>query len=277
MNSDFAKRSPVTVAERPYPFPSRTRKSSSPAPKILRGQLLGKIGRRRALWHLGTFLAVGYSRHVERTPLSPCPWLLEAAGTIETRRPTQPSRCGADPAQPELRAAERLDRCLVGGPCQVREFRERMLGPLAESMAPRQPVGSPAALSSAATPRQPTRWRLVFGVILVAGLVVFASGPLLSGLTGMVSPAPSEAASPELSPPPSAASPTPTPSAQPSIAPSPTPTPSASSSGATYTVKSGDTLSIIGTKTSRNWKEIAKLNGIEAPYKIRVGQVLLLP
>jgi hypothetical protein len=39
----------VTPAERPYPFPSRTRKSSSPAPKILRGQPLGKIGRRRGL------------------------------------------------------------------------------------------------------------------------------------------------------------------------------------------------------------------------------------
>ena len=39
----------VTQAERPHPFPSRTRKLSSPAPKILRGQPLGKIGRRRGL------------------------------------------------------------------------------------------------------------------------------------------------------------------------------------------------------------------------------------
>src|SRR6476469_8154858 len=39
----------VTLAERPYPFPSRTRKSSSPAPKILRGQPFGKIGRRQDL------------------------------------------------------------------------------------------------------------------------------------------------------------------------------------------------------------------------------------
>src|SRR3989440_8149883 len=37
----------VTLAERPYPFPSRTRKSSSPAPKILRGQPFGNIGRRQ--------------------------------------------------------------------------------------------------------------------------------------------------------------------------------------------------------------------------------------
>src|SRR4051794_18415161 len=39
----------VTLAERPHPFPSRTRKLSSPAPKILRGQPFGKIGRRRDL------------------------------------------------------------------------------------------------------------------------------------------------------------------------------------------------------------------------------------
>src|ERR1035437_8845105 len=37
----------VTLAERPHPFPSRTRQLSSPAPKILRGQPFGKIGRRR--------------------------------------------------------------------------------------------------------------------------------------------------------------------------------------------------------------------------------------
>ncbi len=37
----------VTLAERPHPFPSRTRKLSSPAPKILRGQPFGNIGRRQ--------------------------------------------------------------------------------------------------------------------------------------------------------------------------------------------------------------------------------------
>src|SRR4026208_750553 len=45
----------VTLAERPYPFPSRTRKSSSPAPKILRGQPFGKIGRRQDLVLSGGF------------------------------------------------------------------------------------------------------------------------------------------------------------------------------------------------------------------------------
>src|SRR3546814_9208127 len=45
--SSQLKNIPVTLAERNHPFPSRTRKLSSPAPKILGGQLPGKIGRRR--------------------------------------------------------------------------------------------------------------------------------------------------------------------------------------------------------------------------------------
>ena len=49
-------RIPVTLAERPYPFPSRTRKLSSPAPKILRGQPFGKIGRRQDFSVLRTTL-----------------------------------------------------------------------------------------------------------------------------------------------------------------------------------------------------------------------------
>lgn len=44
----------------------------------------------------------------------------------------------------------------------------------------------------------------------------------------------------------------------------------------TYTVVSGDTLSKIGTKTGVNWKVIAELNGIKAPYIIKKGQVLKL-
>jgi len=38
---------PVVQAKRVHPFPSRTRKLSSSAPMILRGQLRGKIGQCR--------------------------------------------------------------------------------------------------------------------------------------------------------------------------------------------------------------------------------------
>ena len=45
----------------------------------------------------------------------------------------------------------------------------------------------------------------------------------------------------------------------------------------TYVVKSGDTLSKIGKALGFDWKEIAELNGIKAPYRINVNQVLKLP
>ena len=44
----------------------------------------------------------------------------------------------------------------------------------------------------------------------------------------------------------------------------------------TYTVKSGDTLSLIGSKVGVAWTTIASLNGIKAPYTIYPGQVLKL-
>ncbi len=44
-----------------------------------------------------------------------------------------------------------------------------------------------------------------------------------------------------------------------------------------YTVASGDSLSRIGSKLGVSWKEIANLNGISSPYRIRVGQVLQVP
>ncbi len=57
--------------------------------------------------------------------------------------------------------------------------------------------------------------------------------------------------------------------AAPSVAPSERP--------ATYTVKSGDTLSGIADEFGTTWQEIAKLNKLENPGRLRVGQVLQLP
>lgn len=44
-----------------------------------------------------------------------------------------------------------------------------------------------------------------------------------------------------------------------------------------YVVVPGDTLSGIGVKTGHNWQDIAKLNGINAPYTIYPKQRLALP
>lgn len=42
-------------------------------------------------------------------------------------------------------------------------------------------------------------------------------------------------------------------------------------------VRKGDTLAKIGKRYNVDWKEIAQLNGIKAPYKIYAGDTLLLP
>lgn len=49
------------------------------------------------------------------------------------------------------------------------------------------------------------------------------------------------------------------------------------SGGSTYTVKSGDCLSAIGAALGVDWREIASLNGLSAPYTIYTGQVLKIP
>lgn len=71
-----------------------------------------------------------------------------------------------------------------------------------------------------------------------------------------------------------------TPSAAPSASPSPTtapPTPGFSPGG-TYTVQTGDSLSLIGDKVGVSWLLIAQANGIAGPdYVVQVGQVLVIP
>lgn len=299
MNSDFAKRSPVTVAERPYPFPSRTRKSSSPAPKILRGQLLGKIGRRRALWRPGVFFAAAFKRRLfgyppimEAQQSKPCPWLLDDAGAIEPGRPRAPSRCGADAARGELSNQIRERRCLVGAECEIRAFREAVLGELAETLAPQQPTGDAALLhgdgAEQLTAGQP--WGRILLVAVLAALLVVGGGPIMSAARPIIdsligaagaSAEPSAAASDSATP---LATPTATPSA--SVTPSPTPTATAtpapsSDSGTTYVVKRGEGLYSIACSLPIGcgaWKEIAELNGIPGPdYVIKRGQVLKLP
>lgn len=45
----------------------------------------------------------------------------------------------------------------------------------------------------------------------------------------------------------------------------------------TYAVKEGDTITGISQKNGLNWKLVAKLNKIKAPYTLSAGQKLLLP
>lgn len=56
-----------------------------------------------------------------------------------------------------------------------------------------------------------------------------------------------------------------------------TETPATPTDGTTYTVKAGDTLADIGLSLGIDYTEIAKLNNIEPPYTLEVGQVLKIP
>ena len=229
---------------------------------------------------------------------TPCPWLLDPSGAITVTPSRTLSRCGADPARPELAKATRAERCIVGGDCQIRQAREAQLGTLATSLAPRQPVGDAAVISSAALPRTSSGspWLRVLLVVVLAGIITVASGPvagavgpivtsIIGSLTtpGEATPTPSIEVTPTSSP---TESPTPSPSVSPSASPPPSPSPSPSPTGSpdapkTYVVRSGDTLYDIAMSLGLGpdgYKQIAALNNIAGPaYVISPGQVLKLP
>ena len=72
----------------------------------------------------------------------------------------------------------------------------------------------------------------------------------------------------------------PTPTAAPSATPAPTAAPPSPTfaPGGTYTVRPGDSLSLIGDKVGVPWLQIAQANGIAGPdYIVQVGQVLIIP
>ena len=224
---------------------------------------------------------------------TPCPWLLDPSGAITVTPSRTLSRCGAEPARPELAKATRAERCIVGGDCQIRQAREAQLGTLATSLAPRQPVGDAAVISSAAPPRPSngSPWLRVLLVVVLAGIITVASGPvagavgpivtsLIGSLTapGEATPTPSIEATPTSSP---TESPTPSPSVSPSASPSPSPSPSGSPVVPnTYVVQRGDSLYSISATLNlgeNGVQDLIRLNGITDPTKIRPGQVLKLP
>ena len=72
----------------------------------------------------------------------------------------------------------------------------------------------------------------------------------------------------------------PRPRPRPRPQPTPRPTPEPSPDHQTYTVSSGDCLSLISGKvygTSVRWPEIAQANGLSDPYTVVAGQTLTIP
>ena len=81
---------------------------------------------------------------------------------------------------------------------------------------------------------------------------------------------------------PSGGDPTAAPPAATAKPPAKTPKPTTGSGGTagtagTYQVRSGDTLSGIAAKNGTTWQVLARLNGLDDPRKLKVGQVLELP
>ena len=172
----------------------------------------------------------------------------------------------------------------MGGACQIRQAREAQLGTLATSIAPRQPIGDAAVISDADLPRPSngSPWLRVLLVVVLAGVITVASGPVASVVGPFVTSIVGALTTPsEATPTPSAeATPTASPSESPSPTPSPTPSPSPSGSPEvpkTYVVRSGDTLSGIALSLDISMANLIALNGITDPNKIKPGQVLKLP
>ena len=177
----------------------------------------------------------------------------------------------------------------MGGACQIRQAREAQLGTLATSLAPRQPVGDAAVISSAALPRPSngSPWLRVLLVVVLAAVITVASGPvagvvgpivtsIIGALTtpGEATPTPSIEATPTSSP---TESPTPSPSVSASPSPSPSGSPVVPN---TYVVQRGDSLYSISATLNlgeNGVQDLIRLNGITDPTKIRPGQVLKLP
>ena len=117
----------MTLAERPHPFPSRTRKLSSPAPKILRGQPFGKIGRRQDFCvsggrRPGRALAAVTARSAPRLSFEPMTDDGRARGATPSA-PVDAGRRAAGPPVTHLPVPRSSPTAAGGAPSPSREHR----------------------------------------------------------------------------------------------------------------------------------------------------------
>lgn len=232
-----------------------------------------------------------------------CPFLLSADGAWRSATAARDHRCTAVTPPAPLAAEKQRRLCLTAGhvTCATYLAAEAVRAPSAARTARRPvPRTTPVLLDPSRIGTglpalgRSTLWGQgwLVGLLAVAFLALLVArfatlGPSnpspssSAAALGSASPSPTATAratataSPTQSSPPSA-SPTlvPTGSTPP---PSATPTPSASVSGATYTIKSGDTLGAIAARFGTTVKILEQLNGITDPRRIHPGQVLKLP
>jgi LysM repeat protein len=227
-----------------------------------------------------------------------CPYLVAADGTWRAATAQRAHRCGAlDPPAP-ISATKQRSLCLVAEHVTCPTYLAAVEA--VEAVVPRGraaarfpiPRVTPVVLERggpAVSPAILARQRglaqgallVLMGIALVAILVARVGSPASpGGAVASPSPVASPGASPSTRPSPSA-SPAPSPSPSPSAAASPSPSaaqPSASPTPRrTYTVRSGDNLSSIAARFETTVAVLARLNKIDDPSVIRVGQVLVLP
>jgi len=241
-----------------------------------------------------------------------CPYLATVDGTWRSATAVRDHRCMAVSPPVQLAAEKQRRLCLVDRHVDCATYGAAVAGHASIGHADRsRPIArmTPVILDHgrfdlhlptlrADRPTGQAALVVVLGIAFVAILLARPSGepgaiigPGSSGAataaptTGAATDAavPSPSAAPASIPPeeterPSATDP---PGSSSSAAASAAPSPGASSdpatSGATYRVKSGDTLSAIAARYGTTTRILVQLNGIADPSRLKVGQVLKLP
>jgi LysM repeat protein len=230
-----------------------------------------------------------------------CPYLIAAEGTWRAATPQRAHRCGALEPPAPIATAKQRSLCLAAEHVTCPTFIAAT--DAVEAVAPRHrtarfpiprvtpvvlerggPTLSPAILARQRGLAQGALLALM-GIALVAILVARVAGPgNPAGAVASSSPS-VDASVPASARPSPSPSPAPSPGPSPSAAPSPSPSPGPSTAPAssspsprrTYTVRSGDNLSSIAARYGTTVAVLARLNKIDDPSVIRVGQVLVLP
>ena len=242
-----------------------------------------------------------------------CPYLATADGAWRSANPVRDHRCTAV-APPVPLALEKQRRlCLVAAheDCATYLAAEAARGERGRRTVSARPIArmTPLILDQgrfdirlpAFRADRPTGQAILVAVLAVAFVAILLARP--TGGVGSAGPppastipsvvAPSEPSStaggggpsadpatPEPTPEPTTATEAPaaTPVATSTPPPStPAPTAAPTTSGETYRVKSGDTLVAIAARFGTTTRVLIRLNGIDDPSRLRVGQILKLP
>lgn len=235
-----------------------------------------------------------------------CPYLVASSGDWRAPAPRKEHRCAAFLPPASLATEKQARLCLTPGHVDcatfvaARQAREARLGDeanrpggrwgLARTAAVVEDAGGSRAMLAGLVSDRRT-WQFAPALVLVVAVIALA----ITGLRGegpasaLTSPSPSPLTTPAVTATvapsalgsvgesaPSTPAPTQSTSQAPATAVPTSPPTAAPSARATYTVKSGDTLSGIAAKYSTTVAAIMSINGLK-DSRLKIGQVLLIP